>query len=157
MPLVVGVVALRHGEQISLQQAQHLVEVVVEQCQIHLSNRGDAFVGVNLHIVRQQALHQPDAYLLIGDVERVKVGRFVIVFYCEISRLVEQRNHRRHAFGRGIECRCHRHCWFEHRRQHIKFLQFLNQECGRAAFKPVALDSLVEEGVEKAKRIEQVG
>ena len=51
MSLGVGIVAIRHGEEISLQEAEHLIEVVfIESC-IHVAYHRAALVGIFMHVI----------------------------------------------------------------------------------------------------------
>ena len=71
MSLGVGIVAIRHGEEISLQEAEHLIEVVfIESC-IHVAYHRAALVGIFMHVIGQKTFHQSCLNLTIGDVEFV--------------------------------------------------------------------------------------
>ena len=105
MSLIIGVVALRDGKQIGLQQSHHFIKVVVVECYIHFGYCGSAFVGIDAYVIWQQALHQANTNLVVRDIELVDVANFIIIFDGEISGLIEQWNDGGHALGRRIESR----------------------------------------------------
>lgn len=84
--LVVGVVALRYGAEVCLQQAQRTVHIVLAQGEIHLGYGGVSRQYVDaLHVVGQQTAHQSHFNLLVWDAERVQSSERLVVLYGDID------------------------------------------------------------------------
>ena len=88
-----------------MQQAEHLIEIVVEQGKIHVAHGGAAFIGEGFHVVGQQTFHQSHLNLVVRDVERVDARGAVVGLDGDVATLIEQGEYALHVFCGGIESR----------------------------------------------------
>ena len=154
--LVVRVCGVGDGGEEGLQQAERAVHVLLHDGPVHFGHHG---VGESrsLHIVGEEAPHQPDAYFLVGDVERVEFRQLVIVLDGDVSALVEQGGDALHAFGGGVEVGGDGFRSAYLGRHHVVFPQHLDEVGGRTAAKPVRVHPPVGEGVHQAEGVVDVG
>ena len=103
MPLGVGIVAIWHCEEIRLKEAEHLVEIFIEQGKIHVAYRRTSLNAILMHIIRQETVHQSNTYLGVRYVKCVQFCRTVVVLDCDVTTLVEQWGYVLHVFGGSVE------------------------------------------------------
>ena len=90
MALMVGHVAVRHGAEEGLEQAQGPVHVVVAYQHRHLGDGDIAILGEHaLQIVWQETLEEAHLYLLVGEVESVKLTKLIVSLNGKVSALIQ--------------------------------------------------------------------
>ena len=132
MAFGVGIVAIWHCEQVGLKEAEHLIEVVFEQGEIHLGDGSISSFRAHFNVIGQEAFHQSHTYLAIGKVERVETRSPVVVLDGHITALIEQWSDGAHVFGRSIEGRRKNLHLADSRWHYIELPQHLNKECRSA-------------------------
>ncbi len=92
MPLVVGVVAIRHRLEEVAQQLQGFFQLAPLEHHRHVGYNHPSAVYRRVEIAGQQAVVQSHFYLLVREAEGIYVGLLVVVLYRYISALVKQRS-----------------------------------------------------------------
>ena len=138
MPFIIRVIAIRNGGEKLLKQTQGSIHIAQAYRTIHTAYGSKPHIGIVSQIVRQQTLHQSHPYLPVRNIQRVKLGIFIIVLYRDIAALIEQRRNSCHPLGRGIKTGSHSlHAVSHFRGKNMELAQHLYQIGGRAAAKPI--------------------
>ncbi len=102
VPFVAGILAIGNGREHGLHQPQRPVHVIEVDAFRHLPYQRPQ-LGRTLHVVGEQAFHQPDAHFFVRNVQQVQLRERRIVLDGEVSALVEQGRDIGHTLGRSIE------------------------------------------------------
>ena len=137
MPLGVSPFAVGYGGEERLEELQHAVHVVARHCPSHANHHGIGGQAVGGDVIRDEASHQSDPDLLIGNVEGVSVEVCVIVFDGDVSALVKERDDTCHPFGGRVEIGCHGFGAPDFGRGHVELVEHFDEVGGRAAPEPV--------------------
>ena len=110
-----------------------------------------------VEITGQQTFHKSHPYLLIGNVKRIKFRQFGIIFYRDITALVEQRGNVRHPLCRCIERFGNNFPTSDLLGLYMVFVQHLDQIGWCTTAEPIRTDFTVRKSIQQAERIINVG
>ncbi len=157
MPLVVGVVAVRHRLQEVVQQTEGSIHIPLLHQYRHL---GDGRVGLRRlirQIMRQETTIQPHPYFLIRQCQLIQFRRLIISLDGYVSTLIEQRYDGGHRFGGGIKVfLVHLYGFAKICRQEIILSHHIDEIGRRARAEPVRIHFSIGKAIQQAVRIEDI-
>ena len=137
------VLLVGNRREIAAGSGQGLVDVAVHQCLGDVPAGIAGWNGIALNIERNENAHQSHLDFLIGISKRVHARPGIIVFYRQVTALIEQRQHVVHVLCRSVKVFLHSFAAVNLSQVGMELPHHVDKERRRAGGEPIVVEFTV--------------